>query len=127
MYVVTLIIVHCLSYTAPSAPLNVTALAINPTSVMVTWQPPLIPNGIIRSYQVEVSDSGSGFTNTSVDVDYSFDGATNSAVISMLDENATYLIQVFAVTVSIGQGSDIIIVTTEENSKLCFMLLSYCI
>ena len=41
----------------------------------------------------------------------------------MLDENTTYLIQVFAVTVSIGQGSDIIIVTTEENSKLCFMLL----
>ena len=68
MYVVTLIILHCLSYTAPSAPLNVTALAINPTLVMVTWQPPLTLNGIIRSYQVEVSDSGSGFTNTSVDV-----------------------------------------------------------
>ena len=83
---------------------------------MVTWQPPLTPNGIIRSYQVELSDSGSGFINTSVD-DYSFNGATTSAVISMLEENTTYLIQVFAITVSTGQGSDIIMVTTEENSK----------
>ena len=84
---------------------------------MVTWQPPLTPNGIIRSYQVELSDSGSGFINTSVDDDYSFNGATTSAVISMLEENTTYLIQVFAITVSTGQGSDIIMVTTEENSK----------
>ena len=84
---------------------------------MVTWQPPMTPNGIIRSYQVVVSDSGSRFTNASVDVAYSFNGATTSAILSMLEENTTYSVQVFAVTVSIGQGSDIIMVTTEGNSK----------
>ena len=107
-------------YTAPSAPLNVTAIAINPVSIMVTWQPPMAPNGVIRSYQVEISDAtdgGSGLTNTSNDVIYSFNRTTTSAVISMLEENTTYLIEVFAITVSKGQGSDIIMVTTEENGK----------
>lgn len=97
--------------------MNVTALSINRTSVIVTWQPSLTPNGIIRYYQIKVSNGGSGFVNTSVDTDYSFDDAATSAVISMLQENTTYLVQVFAATVSIGQGSEIIMVTTEENSK----------
>ena len=35
-----------------SPPQNITATIINSASVMLSWLPPLIPNGIITSYNV---------------------------------------------------------------------------
>ena len=83
---------------------------VSSTSVMVTWMPPMAPNGIIRSYRVNftrMSDSFAGEINT-----------TNTSVaIIMLEKFTTYLVQVFANTVDEGDGSDVVIVTTDEDSE----------
>ena len=81
---------------------------------MVTWQSPMIPNGIVRSYRVEFTGINDSFvddittTNTSV-------------VIVMLEKFTTYQVQVFATTVEEGDGSDIVTVITDEDSELKFI------
>ena len=79
---------------------------------MVTWQSPMIPNGIVRSYRVVFTRINDGIivddimtTNTSV-------------VIDMLEKFTTYEVQVFATTVAEGDGSNIVTVTTDEDSEL---------
>ena len=103
---------------APSAPLNVTAHNISSTSIMVTWEPPMMPNGIIRLYHIEVTkigdDDGSEFPSLVVNVT----GTETSVVIGMLEIFTSYEIQVFAVTVSEGEPSNVVVVTTDEDSEL---------
>ena len=126
----TLLLYEYFLFIAPSVASNVAAHTINSTSIMVTWQPPLTPNGIIRSYRVKVtsvsdgsaSSSGSGFTSSSDETNHYFSAMTTSVVITMLERNTTYQVQVFATTISEGDGSNIITVTTDENSKLEYIL-----
>ena len=78
---------------------------------MVTWQSPMIPNGIIRSYRVEFTNITDSFVDDIV--------TTNtSVIIIMLEKFTTYQIQVFATTIAEGDGSDIVTLTTDEDSKL---------
>ena len=93
---------------APSAPLNVVAFNVSSTSINVMWHPPMTPNGIVRSYRV-VYTTGS----TTADVT-----TTNiSIVITMLEIFTAYQVQVFATTVTEGNGSNSVMVTTDEDSK----------
>ena len=78
---------------------------------MVTWQSPMIPNGIVRSYRVE-------FNRTTDNVVDDITTTNTSVVIVMLEKFTTYQVQVFATTVVEGDGSDIVTVTTDEDSKL---------
>ena len=99
---------------------------------MVTWQSPHSPNGIIRSYRVKItsvtdsigrgSGSGSDFTGSSDETNYYFNAMNTSVVITMLERNTTYQVQVFATTISEGDGSKIVTVTTDENSELVYLL-----
>ena len=98
-------------FTAPTAPLNVTARNVSSTSIMVTWQSPMIPNGIVRSYRVE-------FTRTTDNVVDDVNTTNTSVVIDMLEKFTMYQVQVFATTVAEGNGSDIVNVTTDEDSEL---------
>ena len=68
----------------------------------------MTPNGIVRSYRV-VYTTGS----TTADVTTTY----NSVVITMLEIFTTYQVQIFATTVAEGDGSNIVIVTTDEDSK----------
>ena len=98
-------------FLAPSAPFDLTVRNISSTSIIVTWQSPMIANGIVRSYRVEFTRITDSFvddittTNTSV-------------VIVMLGKFTSYQVQVFATTVAEGDGSDIATVTTDEDSEL---------
>ena len=51
-------IIH--SSTAPSSPLNVTVLSKTPTSLLVTWVSPFIPNGVLTMYEVNYTGVSSG-------------------------------------------------------------------
>ena len=95
-------------FLAPTSPINVTSRNISSTSIMVTWQPPMTPNGIVRSYRVEYSSG----RNTE-------DISTTSTVIiiEMLEKFTIYQVQVFAMTVTEGDGSEIVFVTTDEDCK----------
>ena len=93
---------------APSDPLNVMAFNVSSTSINVMWQPPMTPNGIVRSYHVVYTTD-----NTTANVN-----TTNiSIVITMLEIFTTYQVQVFATTVTKGNGSNVVNVTTDEDSK----------
>ena len=102
---------------APSAPLNVTARNDSSTSILVTWVPPMTPNGMIRSYRVEFTR----MNDSNVD-DVTTDNIATSVIIGMLEKFTTYEVQVFATTVEEGDGSEIVTVTTDEDSEL----LAYC-
>ena len=68
-------------------------------------------NGIIVSYRVEytrMTDNFVGNANTT----------NTSVIIGMLEKFTTYQVQVFAMTVAEGNGSVIVEVTTDEDSKL---------
>ena len=76
---------------------------------MVTWQPPITPNGIVRSYRVEYSSGR--FTD-------SINTTSTSIIINMLEIFTTYQVQVFATTISEGDGSELVFVSTDEDCKL---------
>ena len=91
---------------APSAPENVTANSLSSTSIAVSWLPPSIRNGIVRSYRV-VFTTGDDVNNTIT--------TNTSVIITMLERFTAYQIQVFAITVVEGNGSEIVMVTTDED------------
>ena len=107
---------------APSAPVNVTAHNISSTSIFVTWQPPLIPNGIIRLYRVEypsaTNDVNQEFSGSADGINEIFTTTNTSVIITMLEKFTTYKVQVFATTIGEGDGSDVVTVITDEDSKL---------
>ena len=83
---------------------------------MVTWQSPMIPNGILRFYRVE-------FTRITDNVVDDITTTNTSVIIGMLEKFTTYQIQVFATTVAEGDGSNIVMVTTDEDSKLLYIIV----
>ena len=113
LYILLFLIVNSL---ASSAPLNVTAHNDSSTSILVTWVPPMTRNGMIRSYRVEFTR----MNDSNVD-DITTDDITTSVIIGMLKKFTTYEVQVFATTVEEGDGSEIITVTTDEDSELCWL------
>ena len=86
------------------------------TTIMVTWQSPMIPNGILRFYRVE-------FTRITDNVVDDITTTNTSVIIGMLEKFTTYQIQVFATTVAEGDGSNIVMVTTDEDSKLLYIIV----
>ena len=86
----------------------------------VTWQPPITPNGIVKSYRIMYSTRLRCFIrrNSMIIND------SESAVINNLEIFTTYQIQVFATTITEGNGSDILTVKTDEYSKYfnCFFV-----
>ena len=51
----------------------------------------------------------------------------NSVVIEMLEKFTTYHVQVFATTVAEGNGSDVVMVTTDEDSELLTYVTCVCV
>ena len=75
---------------------------------MINWQPPITPNGVVRSYRVEY---GNGEITDSINT-------TNaSIIINMLEIFTTYQVQVFATTIAEGDGSELVFVSTDEDCK----------
>ena len=103
----------------PSAPVNVLVVDADNTSLLLMWDPPTIPNGIILSYRVEYF----GVETTST-VNSSFYDVMDITVYNMtstfiyeLVPFSTYNITVAAST-SIGEGppSSMVANMTEEGS-----------
>ena len=103
----------------PSAPVNVLVVDADNTSLLLMWDPPTIPNGIILSYRVEyfgvetTSTVNSSFYNVRDKTVYN----VASTFIYDLVPFSTYNITVAAAT-SIGEGppSSMVAYMTEEGS-----------
>jgi len=114
-------IICCNIYLAPSAPINVTSHNISSTSINVTWQPPIKPNGIVRSYRIRYTTGKTCFRRSNnIRVN-----ATNisSTIVNNLEKFTEYDIEVFATTISEGDRSITVSVTTDEDSKHCILFL----
>jgi len=92
---------------APNPPQNIAALVINSTTVVVTWDPPSITNGILRYYTVVYgsSDDMEMMEVNSSDV---------TVLVSVLDPFTNYTFYVLAVTVVPSEPSDNVTVVTDE-------------
>ena len=89
---------------APSAPRNLTSVNITTTSFAVTWAVPANPNGVVTTYNVEISTGGRVLqaTNTS-QTEFTF---------PQLDPVVKYTVSVCAYTLSCGSVATL---TVETN------------
>ena len=115
-----LIDLHMATPLAPSPPLSVKAYNTSFTSIMVTWHPPQSPNGIIRGYQVNYTSSEGTWTTAVVDTN-----VTNSTLLTGLSIYTTYTIIVKARTVTLGNSSAIVIVSTNEDGTFLFAAIRH--
>lgn len=93
-----------------SPPYGLTFESISPSEVNVTWQPPLIPNGVITHYSLELWNSSHYLNLTS---------PTNNLHITHLKKYAQYRIMVQAHT-RVGPGnysSEPLNITTLEDGE----------
>ena len=88
---------------------------------MVTWQPPQFPNGIIRGYQVNYTLSGGAGTTSVVNTD-----VTNSTLLTGLSIYKVYIISVRALTVTLGNSSSTVLVSTNEDGMFYVMIVNDC-
>ena len=95
-----------------AAPANVTALAIDSQSILVSWDPPSFDqqNGLIRHYIINVTEEDTG---------YSFMQRTTRTEFSFysLHPHYTYAFSVAAETIEVGPPSSILTTETEEDGK----------
>ena len=75
----------------PSPPTEVTAVQVGPTSIRVTWTPPLYLRGWITGYTISYSYSGGGSSSEPV-----VGGVTNSRTLTGLTNGKTYTISIVA-------------------------------
>ena len=103
--------------TAPSAaPLNVTGVFTDSTSLRITWSPPPFPdqNGEIEAYNVTYQRTdGINFTTSTID---------SFILIPGLRPFTNYSVKVAAFTVYIGPFSEPITVMTDSDSELYLVL-----
>ena len=107
------------NFPAPSAPQNIALSSINATAVNVSWEEPLISNGIIRSYAIAI------LTITSNPVtNLSHSGISIlSTTIYGLTHNTDYILYIRAVTVEPGDAA--LISFTTPSCKCVIVLMCY--
>ena len=106
-------IMMCLSIPAPSTPTNVAVVEIGSTYVIISWEAPLFPNGLIRGYTVEVLGSDDEVVSNVFTADL-------LAIVTNLSPFTHYRGVVSAETVEVGEPSLNISFITSEDSKLIF-------
>ncbi|XP_025110636.1 receptor-type tyrosine-protein phosphatase F-like isoform X2 [Pomacea canaliculata] len=101
----------------PGEPRKVKVEAINSTGIFVEWTEPKEPNGKIRGYQVyyiEVNSNDEPIPGRAERYHDTFSGSTKEAVITGLDPDTRYLIQVAGYTrKGDGMRSNPRIITTK--------------
>jgi hypothetical protein len=105
-----------------SAPLNFSNGAIGPTSVVLLWKKPEVPNGDVQKYRVNflvVERQGLIEKRESVYHIEEFSGDNSSGILSRLEPYTTYTLELRAVNRIgsldiIGNASNQLIVTTAE-------------
>ena len=128
--------------TVPSSPRNVTVVYKTPTSLLVTWVSPFIPNGVLTMY--EVTYTGVSSVNPVPDsffqlLSITVSAANTSLVLQHLVPYSNYTISVRAFT-SVGPGKyskgiedrteedgELIIYTSREACLRCASLLQHSI
>ena len=96
-------------------PSNLTAFPVGNTSLNVSWQSPLFPNGPIDEYVLNIHD----YTGVAVN---RLSGDTLSERVDNLKELTEYLVTVQASSEKYGawsSNSSIYVFTTRQSGKVC--------
>ena len=113
-----------LTLSAPSdPPQNVIGVPTSSRSISLSWQPPSIPNGVIRQYRVSFTEQDSSqswqLTTTSL-----------GRQITGLHPYYTYSVRVAAVTIAEGPNSSVIQIQTYQDGNYiihCKLAFMHCI
>ncbi len=100
-------------FPAPSAPVDVSATSPTFSVISLTWSDPLIPNGIIRDYQVTYFPTADSSTVTTLNIS----SAALEFNITGLTAFTNYTISVTAITIELGDTSGEVFALTLESSK----------
>ena len=93
----------------PSAPVDLTYISINSTSILVSWSPPLFSNGIIINYIVVV-------TEVEIDMELTLNATDTQVLITDLKPHTKYSVVVFAETsAGVGESSLSLAILTDEE------------
>ena len=82
-------------------PRNLTVTINNSTSVILTWEPPAMPNGIIRNYTIIILDDSMNTVQSQTLTDL----RDLTYVITQLTHNTNYVVNVSGVTVRTGAAA----------------------
>ena len=85
--------------------------SVSYTSINVSWGTPAMPNGVIRSYIIRIS-------NGSVVKEYNSTGMQTYMVISGLMPNQNYTVSLAATTNERGPFSNSLSITLEEKGNI---------
>ncbi|XP_037543605.1 Down syndrome cell adhesion molecule-like protein 1 homolog [Nematolebias whitei] len=105
----------------PGSPAGIKAVPSSPNSVVVSWLPPLKPNGVIRKYTIYCSSPGSGQPAPS---EYEANPEMLFYRITHLTRGKQYHIWAAAVTTA-GRGNISSKVTVEPAGKVPAKILSF--
>ena len=106
---------HLIFATAPSSPTIVSAISLSDT-ILVEWNEPLEPNGVVRYYVIAVYESDSSLaSNRTQETSTSAD---RSRTIGHLEAFTNYSVIVQAVTMEPGSESEVAVVRTNESGRL---------
>lgn len=116
-----------LLFTAPSGSVqNLSAIPLHSQALLLTWMPPPLneQNGIIRSYEVYVTETETGILRN-------YTTSSTNITIAHLHPFYTYSCVISALTVSEGPVSNPAIVTTPQDGKFMkdtsFLLFYICL
>ena len=102
--------------TAPSSPTNVSAISLSSDTILVEWNEPLEPNGIVRYYVITVYESDYSLARNRTQENST--SADRSRTIGRLQPFTQYSVIVQAVTVEPGSESEVAVVRTNESGRL---------
>ena len=105
---------HVVIFSAPGVPANVKAAVLSATSVLITWLPPISPNGEITKYTLYIKDAESRHSNTDLKI---ISSHLNKYAVKDLLQSREYIFWISAST-RIGEGpvSKIIKIKTSRSS-----------
>eukprot|EP00731_Ephydatia_muelleri_P029835 Em0021g358a len=95
----------------PPPPLNVTAYNTSSTTIMVTWQRPQYPNGIIRGYQMSYTPQGGNASLLNIS------SANSSILLTGLQIYKVYNVSLRVLTAAYSNFSSVFSVSTDEGAS----------
>ena len=105
----------------PSSVPSFNATAESPTSVVLSWEEPESPNGIITSFVCHYTSVTMGISHEG---EKTFIGTAREGVLTNLEEYVEYQLTMYAATVKgQGNGSKEEFVTTLPAREFCLWLL----
>ena len=94
----------------------VSAISLSSDTILVEWNEPLEPNGVVRSYVITVYESDSSLACNRIQENST--SADRSRTIGRLQPFTQYSVIVQAVTVEPGSESEVAVVRTNESGRL---------